>query len=112
MLLSLLWYAIDARKWFRGPKINVEHMIYRTDPEVVEGKEPEKQPPSDGSDQEIQPTEEAGSDARVVEDKELEAEAEDEPSNDFQQFQAAEKKRLSAKRGSSYDWTDFTHFAA
>ena len=27
MSLSLLWYAVDARKWFVGPKINVEHMI-------------------------------------------------------------------------------------
>jgi len=26
MFLALLWYAIDARKWFKGPKINVEHM--------------------------------------------------------------------------------------
>ncbi|KAL9105231.1 MAG: hypothetical protein Q9227_009558 [Pyrenula ochraceoflavens] len=28
MLLALLWYAMDARKWFRGPKINVEHLMY------------------------------------------------------------------------------------
>jgi len=29
MILALLWYAIDARKWFKGPKINVDHMIHR-----------------------------------------------------------------------------------
>ncbi len=28
MFLALLWYAIDARKWFKGPKINVEHIIH------------------------------------------------------------------------------------
>jgi hypothetical protein len=28
MLLALLWYAIDARHWFKGPKINVEHLIH------------------------------------------------------------------------------------
>lgn len=28
MSLSLLWYAVDARKWFKGPKINVEHLIH------------------------------------------------------------------------------------
>ncbi len=28
MSLALLWYAIDARKWFKGPKINVEHLIH------------------------------------------------------------------------------------
>lgn len=26
--MSLLWYAVDARKWFKGPKINVEHLIH------------------------------------------------------------------------------------
>lgn len=28
MTLALLWYAIDARKWFKGPKINVEHLLH------------------------------------------------------------------------------------
>ncbi|KAH6703287.1 amino acid transporter-like protein [Leptodontidium sp. MPI-SDFR-AT-0119] len=27
MSLALLWYAVDARKWFKGPKINVEHLV-------------------------------------------------------------------------------------
>ncbi|CZR56471.1 probable UGA4 GABA permease-also involved in delta-aminolevulinate transport [Phialocephala subalpina] len=27
MLLAMTWYAVDARKWFKGPKINVEHLI-------------------------------------------------------------------------------------
>ncbi|KAK2623792.1 hypothetical protein QTJ16_006973 [Diplocarpon rosae] len=27
MSLALIWYAIDARKWFKGPKINIENMI-------------------------------------------------------------------------------------
>lgn len=34
MSLSLLWYAIDARKWFKGPRINVDHLIHA---QVVEG---------------------------------------------------------------------------
>ncbi|TGO12640.1 hypothetical protein BTUL_0085g00350 [Botrytis tulipae] len=29
MSLAMCWYAISARKWFKGPKINVEHMIHR-----------------------------------------------------------------------------------
>ncbi|TGO67810.1 hypothetical protein BOTNAR_0035g00190 [Botryotinia narcissicola] len=29
MTLAMFWYAISARKWFKGPKINVEHMIHR-----------------------------------------------------------------------------------
>ncbi|MCJ1478073.1 hypothetical protein MMC13_006748 [Lambiella insularis] len=35
MSLALLWYAIDARKWFKGPKINVEHLIHG---HVLEGQ--------------------------------------------------------------------------
>jgi hypothetical protein len=27
MFLALMWYAIDARKWFKGPKVNVEHLL-------------------------------------------------------------------------------------
>lgn len=27
MGLALLWYAVSARKWYKGPKVNVEHMI-------------------------------------------------------------------------------------
>jgi hypothetical protein len=42
MFLALLWYAVDARKWFKGPKINVEHLIHT---EVLEGER-------DGSDAE------------------------------------------------------------
>ncbi|KAM0187141.1 hypothetical protein ACHAPC_004248 [Botrytis cinerea] len=28
MTLAMCWYAISARKWFKGPKINVEHLIH------------------------------------------------------------------------------------
>lgn len=28
MLLSLIYYAVDARKWFKGPRVNVEHLIH------------------------------------------------------------------------------------
>jgi hypothetical protein len=38
MLLALLWYAVDARHWFKGPKINVEHLIHI---KVDEGQEAE-----------------------------------------------------------------------
>ena len=39
MTLSLLWYAVDARKWFKGPKINVEHLIHT---KVIEGENGEQ----------------------------------------------------------------------
>ncbi|KAK3073910.1 hypothetical protein LTR53_004092 [Teratosphaeriaceae sp. CCFEE 6253] len=36
MIFALLWYAIDARKWFKGPRINVEHIIHGQDADKVE----------------------------------------------------------------------------
>lgn len=33
---AMLWYAVDARKWFKGPKINVEHLIHT---QVIDGHE-------------------------------------------------------------------------
>ena len=39
MGLAILWYAIDARHWFKGPKINVEHMIHG---QATEGSDGEK----------------------------------------------------------------------
>ncbi|ODV61678.1 putative GABA/polyamine transporter [Ascoidea rubescens DSM 1968] len=27
MLLSIVWYIVDAHKWFKGPKLNVEHLV-------------------------------------------------------------------------------------
>lgn len=26
MLIAMVWYAVDARKWFKGPRINIEHL--------------------------------------------------------------------------------------
>ena len=37
MMFALFYYAIDARKWFKGPRVNVEHLIYS---EAVESAEP------------------------------------------------------------------------
>lgn len=28
MLTVIIWWFIDARKWFKGPKVNVEHSLY------------------------------------------------------------------------------------
>ncbi|KAJ5368585.1 amino-acid permease [Penicillium cataractarum] len=39
MLAVLIWWAVDARKWFTGPKVNVEHSIH---PVVSEGMEPDE----------------------------------------------------------------------
>ena len=26
MFLAMTWYAVDARHWFKGPRINVDHI--------------------------------------------------------------------------------------
>ncbi|OJJ46687.1 hypothetical protein ASPZODRAFT_152129 [Penicilliopsis zonata CBS 506.65] len=39
MLAVIIWWVVDARKWFKGPKVNVEHAIHPEQKEdsVVEG---------------------------------------------------------------------------
>lgn len=36
MLIALTYYAVDARKWFKGPRVNLEHRIHG--PTVLEGQ--------------------------------------------------------------------------
>jgi len=33
-----MWWFISARRWFKGPKVNLEHMML--DRNVIEGLEP------------------------------------------------------------------------
>lgn len=36
MIGVLIWWVIDARKWFKGPKVNVEHrLIHRVERGIV-----------------------------------------------------------------------------
>ncbi len=27
-MFSVIYYAVDARKWFKGPRVNVKHLIH------------------------------------------------------------------------------------
>lgn len=38
MLIVLIWWFVSARKWFKGPKINVEHHMLGRD-HTIEGVE-------------------------------------------------------------------------
>ncbi|KAJ5725515.1 amino-acid permease [Penicillium malachiteum] len=42
MLVVLIWWFVDAHKWFTGPKVNVEHAIHHIhdEPEINEGVDP------------------------------------------------------------------------
>ena len=48
MLGSLIWFAVDARKWFKGPKVNIEHQMLGRE-EQVDGVEVGKEVEGDGS---------------------------------------------------------------
>lgn len=37
MFAITIWWAVSAHKWFKGPKVNVEHMMLGRN--VVEGEE-------------------------------------------------------------------------
>ncbi|KAF2442080.1 amino acid transporter [Karstenula rhodostoma CBS 690.94] len=43
MLMVLVWWVVDARRWFKGPKVNVEHMMLGRDGAVLEGAESEQE---------------------------------------------------------------------
>lgn len=46
MLAVTIWWVVDARKWFTGPKVNIEHSLYRTEDIVYEGVEDKGAPES------------------------------------------------------------------
>ena len=37
MLLVLLWWFISARKWFKGPKVNLDHLMLGREEAIIEG---------------------------------------------------------------------------
>ena len=39
MLGAMVWWFISAHKWFKGPKVNIEHMMLGRGEIVVEGEE-------------------------------------------------------------------------
>jgi hypothetical protein len=37
MLLVTIWWFVSAHKWFKGPKVNIEHMMLGREEAVVIG---------------------------------------------------------------------------
>lgn len=33
----IIWWAVDAHKWFKGPKVNIEHQMMGRDGAGIEG---------------------------------------------------------------------------
>lgn len=50
MLLVTIWWFVDARKWFKGPRVNIEHQMLGREPSVSE--HPILEPANSGSSQE------------------------------------------------------------
>lgn len=38
MLGATIWWFVSARKWFHGPKVNVEHLMLGREGNVIKGK--------------------------------------------------------------------------
>jgi hypothetical protein len=38
MFIAFLWFLVDARKWFKGPRVNVEHRMLGDAENVLEAK--------------------------------------------------------------------------
>lgn len=50
MVIVLVWWAISARKWFKGPKVNVDHlMLGREDGNVIQGEGAQRSSQGDAS---------------------------------------------------------------
>ncbi|KAF2277490.1 uncharacterized protein EI97DRAFT_432359 [Westerdykella ornata] len=47
MLAAMVWWFVSARKWFHGPKVNVEHMMLGREGNVIVGEGEEKETGSD-----------------------------------------------------------------
>ena len=37
MSYALIWWVVDARKWFKGPKVNIEHQMFGRENNVIDG---------------------------------------------------------------------------
>ena len=38
MFLVMVWWFVSARKWFKGPKVNVDHLMLGRDDNVIDGQ--------------------------------------------------------------------------
>ncbi|EMC93424.1 hypothetical protein BAUCODRAFT_133352 [Baudoinia panamericana UAMH 10762] len=69
MLVVLIWWFVDARKWFKGPKVNLEHLMHgreeqaaqlAAESEVLEGKELDRSSSSSQVPGELPPGKQVG----------------------------------------------------
>jgi len=39
MLMVLIWWVVDAHKWFKGPKVNIKHAMIGREGNVIDAKD-------------------------------------------------------------------------
>ncbi|RVX69174.1 hypothetical protein B0A52_07150 [Exophiala mesophila] len=39
MLMVLIWWVVDAHKWFKGPKVNIQHQMLGAEGNVIDAKD-------------------------------------------------------------------------
>ncbi|KAL9610583.1 MAG: hypothetical protein Q9167_004734 [Letrouitia subvulpina] len=49
MLFVMIWWVVDAHKWFKGPKVNIEHQMLGRGGVTLEGKVQDSESSSTGS---------------------------------------------------------------
>jgi len=54
MTLVMIWWFVSARKWFKGPRVNVNHKMLGRPGTVVDGESPSKEKHSSGSQDNLQ----------------------------------------------------------
>ena len=37
--MIIIWWIVSAHKWFKGPKVNIEHQMLGREENFVDGKE-------------------------------------------------------------------------
>ena len=62
MLGALIWYAVSARKWYKGPKVNIEHYMLGREEAVLEARD-------DGADSGGSSANSVNKETRVFDDK-------------------------------------------
>ena len=50
MLMVTIWWFVSAHKWFKGPKVNIEHQMLGREGNVLEGEDKGRDSGSDGPD--------------------------------------------------------------
>ena len=38
MLFAMIWWFVSARKWFHGPRVNIEHLMLGREGNTVQGQ--------------------------------------------------------------------------